>query len=118
METNNREIIKLTHLLEEAGIPFKYTDNLFSSYGISEDDSNSAFGYQVIIERNGKRLCDAVFHFSSYGSQEGLLEIMGGLTDEEGNGDSVLGYLTAQEVFERFKYCYEHKTSIYKENNI
>lgn len=32
--------------------------------------------------------------------------------------DDVLGYLTAEEVFKRFKYCYKHNTSVYrKEEN-
>lgn len=42
---------------------------------------------------------------------------MGGLTEEEMEYDSVLGYLTAEEVFKRFKYCWEHQTSVYKEEN-
>ena len=41
---------------------------------------------------------------------------MGGLTEEE-NEDyySVLGWLTAEEVFKRFKYCYENNTDKYKD---
>ena len=26
----------------------------------------------------------------------------------------ILGYLTAEEVFKRFLYCYEHNSSIYR----
>ena len=37
--------------------------------------------------------------------------------EKEEEDDSVLGYLTAEEVFKRFKYCYEHKTSTYKKEN-
>ena len=40
----------------------------------------------------------------------------GGLTEEEEEYDSVLGYLTAEEVFKRFKYCWEHQTSAYRED--
>lgn len=29
--------------------------------------------------------------------------------------NGVLGHLTAEEVFKRFKYCWEHQTSVYKE---
>ena len=50
-----------------------------------------------------------------YGNENDLLEIMGGLTEEELKYDSVLGNLTAEEVFKRFKYCYENNTSIYEE---
>lgn len=34
--------------------------------------------------------------------------------EKEMEYDSVLGYLTAEEVFKRFKYCWEHQTSVYK----
>jgi hypothetical protein len=42
-------------------------------------------------------ICDAVCHSGSYGHEEGLLEIMG-LTH---NDDSVEGWLTSEEVFDR-----------------
>lgn len=45
---------------------------------------------------------DAICHDGSYGRQEGLLEIMGLLTEEELKYDSVLGHLTAEQVFERW----------------
>ena len=44
-----------------------------------------------------------------------MLEIIGGVTEEEEVIDGVVGYLTAEEVFERFKYCYEHNTATYGE---
>lgn len=31
--------------------------------------------------------------------------------------DDIKGYLAAEEVFERFKYCYEHNTSVYVEED-
>lgn len=45
--------------------------------------------------------CDAICHAYSYGGDEGLLEIMGLLTDEEAEYDSVVGWLTADDVFSR-----------------
>lgn len=39
------------------------------------------------------------------------------LTEEERETDSVLGNLTAEEVFKRFKYCYENDTAVYKAEN-
>ena len=102
------EILKLKEMLEKAKIPFEYHDNLFGGY--------KEPGYQIIIVgKNNKRLCDAVYHFGSYGHEQGLMEIMGALTKEEYEEDSVLGYLTADDVFKRFKYCYEHNTGIFKE---
>lgn len=58
---------------------------------------------------------DGVQHFGSYGESENLIEIIGAITKKEAEQDSVLGYLTAEEVFKRFKYCYKHKTTVYKE---
>lgn len=54
---------------------------------------------------------DAVCHDGSYGHHEGLLEIMG-LVDEEEVGDSVEGYLTAEEVFMRWNehWLHHHNT--------
>ena len=71
--------------------------------------------FQIMINLENGETIDAICNSASYGHKDGLLEIMGGLTEEEGDGESVLGYLTAEEVFKRFKYCYENNTTIYKE---
>lgn len=105
METKDcyKEILKLKDMLTEANIPFKFKKLLD--------------GYQIIMyDRNQKAICDVIEHFGSYGNAEDKLEIMGALTEEESENNSVLGYLTAEEVFKRFKYCYENNTDIYKEN--
>lgn len=61
---------------------------------------------QVIYPMDGpKRVCDAVCHNSSYGHQEGLLEIMGLVNGDE-VGDDVEGWLTAEEVFRRISEHY------------
>ena len=100
------EIEKLKEMLEKANIPFTYNDDFFRGYHKPS--------YQIVIfDKDRKRLCDVVYHLGSYGYDEGLLEIMGGLTEEEDKYDEVLGYLTAEEVFKRFKYCYEHNTRYY-----
>lgn len=99
------EFNKLAKMLKDAGIPH----------------SNRHFelgnGRQIILfDSNGKKIADAVCHYISYGGrQSGLLEILGALTEEEIEDDSVLGWLTAEEVFKRFKYCYEHNTRVYVE---
>lgn len=102
------EIKRLHKMLNEANIPHTFTDDMFGDYVLHPS-------YQIVIEKDGNRLCDVVYHGSSYGYWDGLLEIMGGLTEEERELDDVLGYLTADEVFKRFKYCYENNTSLYKE---
>ena len=45
---------------------------------------------------------DAICHDGSYGRHDGLLEMMG-LVNEEEVGDSVEGWLTAEQVFERWQ---------------
>ena len=102
------EIIRLHEMLNEANIPHTFTDDMFESCSLHPS-------YQIVIEKDGTRLCDAICHYGSYGYRVGLLEIMGGLTEEEREISQVLGYLTADEVFKRFKYCYENNTSLYKE---
>lgn len=102
------EILKLKEMLEKANIPFTFTDDMYGGY--------KKPSYQIVIYNkidNKTRLCDAIYHFGSYGYEQGLLEIMGALTEKERDDDSVLGYLTADEVFKRFKFCYEHNTNIY-----
>jgi len=52
------------------------------------------------MDENGKEIGDAICHAGSYGHEDGLLEIMGlDITIDE-YGDSVLGWLTAEEVLE------------------
>ena len=104
------EILRLKEMLEKANIPFTFTDDFFGAKkrGILEENSYPA--YQIRLNKN----IDVIQHFGSYGEDENLLEIKGGLTVEESKESSVLGYLTAEEVFKRFKYCYENGTMFYK----
>lgn len=99
------EIFKLASMLQSANIPFSF-DSLWG-------------GYQVNLENdNDELLADAIEHAYSCGGKEDLLEIMGGLSEDEGGEDDILGYLTAEEVFKRFKYCYENNTSIYVKSSL
>ena len=90
-------INKLAELLDEAGVP--YTRNPI--WG----------GEQIRIGA----FCDAVCHNFSYGNEDDLLEIMGALTKEEMEFDSVLGWLTPEEVAKRFEYYYRNNTDVYCE---
>lgn len=107
------EILKLKEMLEKANIPFEFTDDLFGAKqdGITHDKRYPA--YQIRLNKD----IDVVQHCYSYGEEKNLLEIMGGLTEEEWEIDGVLGCLTAEEVFKRFKYCYENDTAVYKAEN-
>ena len=56
-------------------------------------------------DANGSEIGDAICHRGSYGHENGELEIMGLDVTKEEYGDSVLGYLTAEEVLEHLDNC-------------
>lgn len=85
-----QEILKLDRMLTDANIPHTL--------------SRRFDGWQVCYpteRRSYDCIMDAVEHFGSYGEEIDKLEIMGLLTPEEEESNSVLGYLTAEDVFER-----------------
>jgi len=61
-------------------------------------------GLQVWYPSRDDNICDVICHKYSYGGSEGLLEMMGLVPDDW--GDSVQGYLTAEEVFGRIHANY------------
>lgn len=115
------EILKLKEMLEEANIPFEFTDDFFN---VKEKIDTGApiakvfysHQYPAYQIRLGD-LADAIEHCYSYGEANDQLEIMGAMTKEELEQDGVLGRLTAEEVFKRFKYCWEHQTSEYVDDD-
>lgn len=100
MERYFSEIEKLSKMLSAAKIPHDFIE-LFD-------------GYQILVEVNRFNYIDAICHGFSFGHEAGLLEIQGGMTEKEMEEDSVLGFLTAEEVARRFIYCYNNFTSIYE----
>lgn len=93
---NFAEMDKLEQLLVEADIPY--------------EKSRMFGGKQLQYPCKGSdRVCSVILHRGSYGRSEGLLEIMGLLTDEELECDDVVGYLTADDVFGRIKRHFEEK---------
>ena len=56
---------------------------------------------QVWYPARQGHIMDAICHQYSYGGNEGLLEIMGLLTEEEEKDDGVVGWLTAEDVLAR-----------------
>ena len=103
----SKEIVKLCELLDEAKVPYVKVP-IYDGWQIRIGQKNE-YGY---IENCDM---DAVCHGFSYGHDQELLEIMGGLTEEENELDGVLGYLTAETVAKRFIWCWNHHTDIYKE---
>ncbi len=85
-----QEILRLDAMLTQKGIP--HTFHKFMD------------GWQVIYPEDGEeRVMDAIEHFGSYGHEDDLLEIMGLLTPEEREHDSILGWLPAESVCSRIE---------------
>lgn len=91
--TKYKEIFRLKEMLEKENIHFIFRD-LFD-------------GFQICYPDIKNKVCSVIEHGGSYGHNQDRLEIMGLISDEE--TDDVLGYLTAEDVFNRI---YKH----YKEN--
>ena len=93
------ELDKLKQMLDKAGIPYV-------------TDKKHIIPNIIIFSKTGRKLCDAIIQPEC--TDEPYLEIMGALTiEEETEENSVLSYLNAEEVFERFSYCYKHNTKVY-----
>ena len=96
---NYTEIFKLKEMLEEAKIPFVWKE--------LKDFFN---GFHIYYPKDGKEcVCSVIEHKFSYGNEKDLLEIMGLLTKKESKNDSVVGYLTADNVFKRIQKHYKEK---------
>lgn len=59
------------------------------------------YGFHLYYPNRTNCKCSVILAPFSNGSQYGLLEIMGLLTDEEAECDDVVGYLTMKDVFDR-----------------
>ena len=90
------EMTKLITLLINSDIPFDLTTDAMGNQH-----------NQVWYPSRDNTVCDVICHEYSYGGKDGLLEMMGLLTDEEAEGDSVLGWLTADEVYRRISADYK-----------
>lgn len=86
------EIKKLINLLDGEGIPYELTKEFN--------------GYHIVYPNSEERRCSVICHDYSYGHEAGLLEIMGLLTEEETWYDSVVGWLEAEDVFNRIHNDY------------
>lgn len=94
---NYTEINRLHKMLTKAEIPHTF---------------QPAFdGFQIRYEHLGQLVCSAISHCYSYGGSKNKIEIMGLLTAEEAECDSVVGYLSADDVFNRiFQHWQKYHT--------
>jgi hypothetical protein len=88
------ELDWLEYYLSTHGFDYERTDRTASDYRDR---------HQIIVYRNGVRSWDAICHKGSYGYEKGLLETYGEIVSVGESGDSVEGWLTADDVIERIK---------------
>lgn len=97
------EFDKLISMLDESGIPYERDDDNFTmlAYGMPVGGIR-----RIKYPKNEDFVCSVVFGHGTYGFESGKLEIMGLLTPQEELYDSVVGHLTAEEVFYRIRKHY------------
>lgn len=100
------EIFKLKELLEDAHIPFEFTDEGFD-WGDGNAFEKYHIEYPCSYKESQDRVCSVIQGWGTYGAEDNLLEIMGLLTPEEEKNNCVCGWLTAQDVFERIQNHYK-----------
>jgi len=118
-----KEIYKLHEMLEEAGIQHEIIDLLPVSPFAK---SNCVFCHLVYPSREdyerglgfygdySNEVCSVIEGDGTYGYEQDLLEIRGLLTPEEEKKDTVCGYLTAENVFERIKAAEERRKELFR----
>lgn len=93
------EIFKLKRMLEEAEIPFVFSDNVY--------DKKHILHIQYPNASDEERVCSVVQGYGTYGSDVDMLEILGLLTKKESKHDTVVGWLSAENVFKRIQKHYK-----------
>lgn len=84
------ELNKLEEYLKAKGIEYERID----------ETDGFMNHHQIIVYEDGRLAWDAVWNIGSYGREKGLLESMGDIVE---TGDTVEGWLTAQEIIERIE---------------
>lgn len=100
--TNLTELNRLEDYLKQNGIQYERfdVDKTYDANGLIYRLERHQIC--VPVEDDDLREWDAICQYGSYGYEEGLLEIMGSIVSES-DGDSVVGYLTADDVIKRIE---------------
>ena len=96
-------------MLDKANIPYEFRDRSYSVKSINYKQ----ILFQIIVYNptpadatDPDRLISVIQGNGTHGAEQDLLEIMGCLTTREEKYDSVVGYLTAKEVYKRIRKKY------------
>ena len=104
-----KEIFKLKKMLEDAKIPFDFYER---DVDIEVKTIIPEWEHWHINYPSKKGcIISAIEGTGTYGAEDDKLEIMGGLTEEEAKPDTVKGWLTAENVFERIKKLEKRRKS-------
>lgn len=96
------ELDKLEEYLKAHGCEYDRYDN-----DTIWDDAGHVISldrHQIVVYHGSYRSWDAICQEGSYGYKEGLLEIYGDIVWADIDGDSVAGWLTAQDVINRIEH--------------
>lgn len=125
MKRKYKEIFKLKKMLEKEKIPFDWIENFGYTKSQMKDLRKHVANWEHFqicypkgsFYKESKRWISVIEGFGTYGAEQDKLEIMGGLApwekygQGEENDNRVLGYLTADDVFDRIKNNWEEGKS-------
>ena len=94
-----KEIFRLAKMLKDAEIPFDFYEMSPEAKRVIPEWEH----YHINYPNRDDWTISVIEGFGSYGEQADKLEMMGGLTPEERKEDAVVGWLTAEEAFERIE---------------
>ena len=100
MKIKDMELDRLVCMLDKENIPYEFNHTISKKLPMLNM-------YRIAYPSIEGIVCSAIQGNGSYGNEENLIEIKGLLTDEEMEIDTVLGYLTAEDVFSRIKTHWE-----------
>lgn len=101
MSRNLAEMNKLEAYLKEHGICYERKDR--EARCLPDGTVLCCDWHRIVVHGMDDYCWDAICHHGSYGAEEGLLEIMGDIVDDEAVGDRVEGWLTAADVIKRIE---------------
>lgn len=95
------ELNKLEAYLKEHGVRYERKDR--EARRLPDGTVLCCDWHRIVVHSMDDYCWDAICHHGSYGAENGLLEIMGDIVNEEAVGDRVEGWLTAADVIERIE---------------